>query len=396
MKILMLTSRYGFGYGMGYSAYKEALSLADLGCSVTVVHCYNSPEINMFSDPRVNIIYLPIMETPIIGFFVYYFKFRKFLKSILKVQKFDLIYIQSLEFGLINMKKIDIPIFYFSRSTMIGLYKTLKGEGINKSFLDNIVYLVLVGLEKRCLKYAKLILVKSKIMAKEVESLYNINSQKIITIAGGIDAANFKILDSALSDNLKKRLSLPSSTKIILYAGRIVPQKGLIYLIKAALQLMETDNFVVVIAGTETDNHYSRSITKLLENNIHKKSFYFLGHINQMKMSSIFNLVDCVVTPSLYEPFGMVNLQAAFLGKAVITTNTTGSIEVLQSYQRLTVVKPGSVEALRFPLEKILLIKKPIDLRPFDFSQYSWMNVTRRILSIFEKYEKSFRQKSSL
>ncbi len=385
MKILMLTSRYGFGYGMGYSAYKEAMAFAELGNTVTVVHCFNNPEISMFSDPRVNIVYLPIMRIPLIGFLVYYFKIRKFLRETIKIQAFDLIYIQSLEFGLVDLKKIKIPVFYFARSTMNGLHKTLKGEEINKSFLDNIVHFVLVCLEKRCMKYAKSILVKSKIMAKEVESLYNINSQKIITVTGGIDEANFKINDSAFSKNLKEKLSIPSSAKIVLYAGRIVPQKGLIYLIKAALQLLEAYNFVIVIAGSPADKHYLGSITKLLKNNTRKKSFYFLGHINQLEMSSILNITDCIVTPSLYEPFGMVNLQAAFLGKTVITTDTTGSIDVLRNYQNLTVVHAGSVEAIKVPLGKILSIGENVTRQPFDFSQYSWVNVAKRILTLFQR-----------
>ena len=288
----MLTSRYGFGYGMGYSAYKEAMALADLGVSVTVVHCYNSPEISMFADSRINIVYLPIMKIPLLGFFVYYFKLSQFLKDTFQIQKFDLIYIQSLEFGLLDLKNIKIPIYYFARSTMIGLQKTLQKEDLKKSFLNRIIHFILVCLEKRCMQFAKLIFVKSVIMAKEVENLYNISSQKIITVIGGIDEANFKINNSTFNDNLREKLIIPSSAKIILYAGRIVPQKGLIYLIKAALQLLKNYNFVIVIAGSYTDKHYLKSITKLLRNNIHKKSFYFLGHVKQMEMSSVFNIAD--------------------------------------------------------------------------------------------------------
>ncbi|MFA6422754.1 MAG: glycosyltransferase family 4 protein [Candidatus Buchananbacteria bacterium] len=386
MKILMLTSRYGFGYGMGYSAYKEAIAFADLNNSVTVVHCYNSPEIEIFSDSRIKTVYLPIIKIPLIGFFIYYFKLRSFLKDKFQMQEFDLIYIQSLEFGLIDMKKIKIPIFYFARSTMIGLQKTLQGEGIKKSFLDTIIHNILVCLEKRCMRYAKLIFVKSSAMAKEVESLYDISSQKIITATGGIDDINFKINNSTFNNDLKKKLSIPPSAKIILYAGRIVPQKGLIYLVKASLQLLKNYNFVVIVAGSYTDQNYMHSIIKLLENNIHKKSFYFLGHINQTEISSIFNIADCVVTPSLYEPFGMVNLQAAFLSKAVITTDITGSIDVLRNYHNLRVIQPGSVKAIEVSLKKILSTQENFNMQSFDFSQYSWMNVAKKILSYFKKY----------
>lgn len=105
MKILMLTSRYGFGYGMGYSAYKEAIALADQGDLITVVHCYNSPEIGQFYDSRIKTIYLPITQVPIIGFFIYYFKLSKFFKKEINLNNFDLVYIQSLEFWPAEFKE---------------------------------------------------------------------------------------------------------------------------------------------------------------------------------------------------------------------------------------------------------------------------------------------------
>ena len=384
MKILMFTSRYGFGYGMGYSAYKEATAFADLGHSVTVVHCFSTPEITRFFDSRITTIYLPIRKNPLIGFFIYYFKLKKFLKDTLNIQNFDLIYIQSLEFGLIDLKKIKIPIFYFARSTMVGLQKVLQEEGIKKTFLNKIIHRILVCLEKRCLKYAKLIIVKSGVVAKEVGDLYQINSKKVITITGGIDKENFAISNTVLIDTFKKTLSIPPSKKIVLYAGRVVPQKGLIYLIKAALQLLKKHNFIVVIAGSYTDKNYLHSINKILENSVYKNSFFFLGHINQLEMSSVFNIADCVVTPSLYEPFGMVNLQAAFLGKKVITTDITGSVDVLKNYNNLMVIRPSSVESIKTSLEKILSVQGA-DTQSFDFDQYSWTNVAKKILAEFQK-----------
>ncbi len=379
----MLTSRYGFGYGMGYAAYKEAAAFAYLGNSVTVIHCYNSPEITKFYDARITTIYLPIMKIPLVGFFVYHFKLKKFLKDKIKVQEFDLIYIQSLEFGLLDMKKIKIPIFYFSRSTMIGLQKTLRNDGIKKSFLNKMNHCILVYLEKRCMQYAKLIFVKSRIMSEEVSSLYRINSKKIVTITGGIDKENFKIENKLFNDNFKKKLSIPPSAKVILYAGRIVPQKGLIYLIKAALQLLPDYEFVIVIAGSYSDKHYIDSINKILKSSIYQKSFYFLGHIDQLEMSSVFNIADCVVSPSLYEPFGMVNLQAAFLGKTIITTDTTGAIDVLKGYHNLVVIKPRSVESISVALKNLLSPQKNTTIQPFEFNRYSWINVSKKILSYF-------------
>jgi len=381
MKILMLTSRFGSGYGMGYAAYKEAKCLADLNHEITVAHC--NSDINQYFDRRIKFIHLPIPKAPLIDFVFFYFTLRKLFKTQIQIADFDVIYIQSLEFGLLELSKIKNPIFYFSRSTMIGMRKTLQKENIAGTFLNKINQVILIHLEKRCMQYAKMIFVKSKIMASEVADFYQINPQKIATITGGIDKDDFNASTLITNEGIRNKYSIPSAAKVVLYAGRIVPQKGLIYLIKAALELLSDHHFIVIIAGSYTNRDYLDSIMKLLHNNDYRKSFYFLGHVNQLEMSSIFNIADCVVTPSLYEPFGMVNLQAAFLGKTVITTDITGSVDVLRDYHNLKVIKPGSVEAIEVALKKILITPKNNDKHDFDFSQYSWMNVAKKILEYF-------------
>lgn len=379
MKILMLTSRFGSGYGMGYSSYKEAQYFSDLNHDITVVHC--NSDIDDYFNKRIKFIHLPIKKTKFVDFILFYFALKKLMKKI-NIDDFDVIYLQSLEFGLLELSKIKKPIFYFSRSTMLGLQKALQKENVKKSFLNKINHAILVFLEKRCMNYAKLVFVKSKVMLDEVADLYHINHQKIILITGGIDKEDFKADAVKDSKEFKKKWSISSSSKIILYAGRIIPQKGLIYLIKATLRLLNDYDFVVIVAGLCGDKNYQNLINKQL--NDHTKSFLFLGHINQLEMSHIFNLADCVVTPSLYEPFGMVNLQAAFLGKAVITTDITGSIDVLQNYHGLTVANAGSVKEIEHSLKKILLNKKNKDAWLFNFDCYSWQNVANKIITLFK------------
>ncbi|MFH1662075.1 MAG: glycosyltransferase family 4 protein [Candidatus Falkowbacteria bacterium] len=383
MKILMLTSRFGSGYGMGYSAYKEAKCFADFNHEVTLVHL--NSDIDNYLDNRIKFIHLSIKKTHLIDFIFLYFTLKNFLKTQININNFDVIYIQSLEFGLLKLSKIKKPIFYFSRSSMVGLQNALRKERIHKTFLSQINHIILVRLEKRCMKYAKIVFVKSRNMASEVANLYNINSKKISVITGGIDEKDYKTDSIKFCEKFRKKLLISPTAKIILYAGRIVPQKGLIYLIKASLQLLKNYNFVVVVAGSRIDEIYSDSIMKLLNNSEYRKSFYFLGHINQLKMSSIFNIADCVVTSSLYEPFGMVNLQAAFLGKNIITTDITGSIDILRDYHNIKIIKSGSVEDAKTSLEEMLLSSKNKNNKQFDFSKYSWINVAKKILNLFQK-----------
>ncbi len=379
----MLTSRFGFGYGMGYAAYKEVVALVSLGHSVTVVHCYSSPDIAQFYDKKITVIYLPIKNIPLIGFIFFFFKLKNFFKEKINLEKFDSIYIQSLEFGLLDMARINTPIFYFARSSMIGLQNVLRSEGVKISSLAKVIHLVLVTLERRCMRYSKMIFVKSRKMVSEISTLYGINLNKIKIIAGGIDTNDFQIQKKSSCEEFKRKLRIPQDSYIVLYAGRIVPQKGLIYLIEASLCLLREFNFIIVIAGANLSESYKKKVKNLLDKNIYQKHFYFLGHVKQRDMSLILNLADCIVTPSLYEPFGMVNLQAAFLGKKIITTDVVGSIDLLANYRNMKIIKAGSATAIALALKEELLLRPQNNLLPLDSSTYSWKSVAEELSLYF-------------
>lgn len=383
MKILMLTSRFGFGYGMGYSAYKEATALVSLGHSVTVVHCYSSPEIAHFYDQRITLIHLPMGRIPLIGFFMYVFKLKKFFNDKQRIKDFDSIYIQSLEFGLLDLSRIKIPVFYYTRSTMRGLQQALRNEGKKMSLFAKIIHLVLVTLECRCMRYSKMIFVKSRKMVSEISCLYHIHPNKLAVISGGIDDKDFQIQSESSCEAFKRNFKIPLGVPIVLYAGRIVPQKGLSYLIEASLTLLREINFVIVIAGTGVNQSYYTKVKQQLDNSMYQKSFYFLGHIDQRDMSMVLNSADCLVTPSIYEPFGMVNLQAAFLNISIITTEVTGSVDLLTDYENIKIVSAGSSTAIEIALKQVLLLKSPVDQLPIDLSDYSWRSVAKQLLRYF-------------
>lgn len=380
----MLTSRFGFGYGMGYSAYKEATALIALGHSVTVVHCYSSPEIAHFFSPHITLIHLPMKHTPLVGFFLYIFKLRKFFQEKLHLKDFDCVYIQSLEFGLLNLAKIKVPIFYFARSTMHGMRRALRKEGEKMSPFAKIIHGVVITLERRCMRYSKMIFVKSNNMVREVSILYNVPLNKIAVITGGIDQKDFQIQPQTFYETFRRKFKIPLDVSLVLYAGRIVPQKGLSHLIEASLALLREIPFVVVIAGADANASYCAKIKRQVENSAYKKSFYFLGHVHQREMSLVLNAADCLVTPSIYEPFGMVNLQAAFLSKNIITTDATGSADLLADYEKIKIVHAGSSAAIELAMREVLFGETKKSQTPFDFRKYSWLNVAEQLIRYFQ------------
>ncbi|MBN1584795.1 glycosyltransferase family 4 protein [Candidatus Uhrbacteria bacterium] len=379
MKILMLTSRFGSGYGMGYSAHKEAQTMADAGHAVTVVH--SNADIAGYDDVRIEFVHLPVRRSPFIDFIIFRRDLKKLFDGRIQANGYDVVYVQSLEFGVMDFSRIRKPVWYFARSTMLGIGAALKREGVRLSPVKVLIRSCLIAFERRCLRFSSGIFAKSNMMARELQDLYSVDDRKIYVVSGGIDPSDFDAGAGLQREDFRKNHQLPSTKPVVLFAGRLIPQKGLTHLVKAALGLLGDYAFTVVIAGTG-EAAYAAKVQRLIESAKRQRDFVFLGHIDQKEMPSLLAAADCVVTPSLYEPFGMINLQAACMGKAVITTSITGSAEALAGYAPLKVVEPGSVEALQRALKE-WLTNHEMPTLALDLADLSWKHVAQEMMRNF-------------
>ncbi|MFA5126543.1 MAG: glycosyltransferase family 4 protein [Patescibacteria group bacterium] len=381
MNIIIFTSFYGSGYGLGYSAYKEADEFFKKGHNVTVVCAHK--EDSVILNNKIKFVYLPKIDKPFLDIIDYYFKLKNFSDKN-NLNNYDIIYIQSLEFGLLNFTKIKTPLFYFSRSTIRGISNCYRWYDLRIGFIKKMVNIPLIILEKRLLHYCTNVFVKSNLMAEELVKFYNIQTNKIKVVCGGIDTQDFRKISSATEINyLKKKYLIDSKDCVLVYAGRIVPQKGLIYLIQSLSLLEEDINFYLLVAGKVFDFLYFESIKKCIETNNLNDRIRFIGHINQFNMFKLLNISSIVISPSLYEPFGMINIQAAILNKTIITTKSVGSNEVLKKYNKIIVVESASPTELAYGIKKAILLN---DIKGNgNFYNYSWEIVAYKILNLFQK-----------
>jgi glycosyltransferase involved in cell wall biosynthesis len=326
---------------------------------------------------------LPKIRKPILEIIDYFFKLRKFSIEN-NLNNYDVIYIQSLEFGLLNFSKIKVPVYYFSRSTIIGIVDCYRRYGIKLNFTKRLVNKILIILEKMVLRHCQKVFVKSGLMARELSEFYDVENTKIDVITGGIDKKDFndEFSEDQL-DGLRKKYGIASGEKVFVYAGRIVPQKGLSYLIEALEVLGDESDFRLLVAGSVVNLGYYSSILNLLNKNKLNDKVLFIGHIDQFEMNMVLGVAAGVISPSLYEPFGMINIQAAVLKKVIITTTAVGSNEILKGYEKMIVVNPGSAAELA---EAIKSVKPLYDMKSEkDFYNYSWKKVSDKLLSIFQK-----------
>ena len=129
---------------------------------------------------------------------------------------------------------------------------------------------------------------------------------------------------------LKEELGIPAENKIVIYTGRIVPEKGIKELLEA-FENIEKDNVTLLIIGSAnfgsaTNTPYEREVAQLIANST--KSIVFTGFVHQTKLYQYYNIADVAVMPSMFEdPAPLVCIETQATGTPLIATRVGGISE---------------------------------------------------------------------
>ncbi len=143
---------------------------------------------------------------------------------------------------------------------------------------------------------------------------------KTSVISNGIDLSKFKIKKT--SKKINKKFNIPRDRKIILYVGRLWPEKNVKTLIDS-MKYLDKDKFHLIIVGKK-EKEYERLVRRraglLLEDNIS-----FTGRLTDSELIEFYNLAHLFCLPSIVELEGMVVLEAMAHGKPILISNSKKS-----------------------------------------------------------------------
>jgi glycosyltransferase involved in cell wall biosynthesis len=165
-----------------------------------------------------------------------------------------------------------------------------------------------------------------------VEQFYPATRGKIHIVRNSININVFQ--KSPLSAQAKRQLKstiAKSGEQIVLFAGRVNPQKGLEALIDAAALVVERHPQVrYLIAGTPDSRDYLRTIQARIQSYPGLESrITFLGKVARQQLSLLYQVADLAVFPSIYEPFGLVAVEAMISKVPPIVTRAGGLAEIV-------------------------------------------------------------------
>lgn len=205
-------------------------------------------------------------------------------------------------------------------------------------------------------------------------------------VPNGIDLKRYQSDSAPISE---PKITILPDEKVIFYAGRIVPDKGVLLLLQAFEQLIATHkNLKLIVVGdyneiNKTDGGaYQREVRAVAERLADR--CIMTGSLPPDQMHRYYPLGDLVVIPSQFqEPFCMVAIEAMGAGKPVLVSTRGGMVEfVKENDTGYHLQEPMTAETIAQDIVAVLYNAELSDIakrgQNYVYEHYSWTGVTQR------------------
>ncbi len=178
---------------------------------------------------------------------------------------------------------------------------------------------------------SKVIAVSAAMRDDIVASYPSVDPDKVTVVHNGIDLDRWVRPSDEAAAAVASRHGVDPDAPTVIFVGRITKQKGLKYLVQAAHRLPPEVQLVLCAGAPDTPEiaaEISAAITELQAT--HPKVVWIEEMLPHDDVVGLLAAADVFVCPSIYEPLGIVNLEAMALGLPVVATATGGIPEVVQ------------------------------------------------------------------
>ena len=181
--------------------------------------------------------------------------------------------------------------------------------------------------EKMALEMADAIIAVSSETKRDIERLFDVDSTRIHIIHNGIDLDQYRKVDSTAA---LKRYGIDPNTPYLLFVGRITRQKGVQHLVRA-IHFMDRDFQIVLCAAAPDTPAMAEEMRTAVEHaKAQRRGIIWIDQmVDQNTACELYSHAAVFVCPSIYEPFGIINLEAMACETAVVASAVGGIKEVV-------------------------------------------------------------------
>ncbi|ABR54509.1 glycosyl transferase group 1 [Methanococcus vannielii SB] len=233
------------------------------------------------------------------------------------------------------------------------------------------------------------IITVSHAIKNEICSAFNVPFEKVNVIYNGINPYEFNINANDYEKyDFRRHLGILDHEKMILYVGRLAYQKGVEYLIHGFQKLLYGHpDSKLVIAGDGNMQNYLEHISWKLGC---RDRVIFLGFKNGDLLKKLYKYADVCVIPSIYEPFGIVALEAMASGTPVVSSDIGGLSEIISHEYNGVKVYPKNPDSIAWGIDKVLsdygfkewIVK---NAKNDSYTKYSWDTIAKETVQVYKK-----------
>jgi glycogen synthase len=241
------------------------------------------------------------------------------------------------------------------------------------------------SVERWMARRADALIVCSYYMRGHVADIFDIDERRIAVIPNGIDPSELRPAGDL--QTLRREFAEPHE-KLVLFVGRLVYEKGFQLALDALPSVLEgVEDVRFLVAGSGTHEAELKAQAERLGLSDHGS---FLGWIGDDVLHSLYRIADLCVVPSIYEPFGLVALEAMASGCPCIVADTGGLREVVPVGERVGLrFNGGDAEHLGVMIER-LLVDGPLRERLVTEAsehvlRFDWDDIAQRTRGIYSE-----------
>ena len=223
--------------------------------------------------------------------------------------------------------------------------------------------------EKVAAKYADEIIVLSKSVEKYFKETYNRNTN---FIPNGVNRPNIRT-----PKIIKNKYGIYKNS-YILFLARIVPEKGLHYLIEAYQQI-KTDKKLVIAGGASHTNEYLKKIKAMTNDN---PNIIMTGFVQGQELEELYSNCYLYCLPSDLEGMPLSLLEALSYGNKCLVSDIEENTQIAQ--KNIYTFQKGNVQDLKCKLEKLLNEKVNNEkIRNDILNEYNWDNIIQKTKKLY-------------
>ncbi|MEM3730737.1 MAG: glycosyltransferase family 4 protein [Candidatus Bathyarchaeia archaeon] len=232
-------------------------------------------------------------------------------------------------------------------------------------------------------------------MVSHVKWAFGLPDDKLVMIPNGVDAEVYTKVENEDLNEFRSKFALPEE-KIVLFVGRLVHEKGAHVLVNAVSKVLEKVNAKFVIVG---NGYMKEQLSNMVKNMGLSQKVLFTGFVDDETLRKLQQCADVSVVPSLFEPFGIVALEAMAAKTPVVVSDTGGLSEIVEHEVTGIKVYPNNPDSLAWGITRVLLdenLARTLRENAYKkvLEKYNWSGIAKNTKAIYEavlsEYSKSF------